>query len=408
MTTRGARASFAVTVLAVLTVAAQVLTTACDADHGATPTGTPSTTPAEQALAARPSCVAALPAAWGQAVEDSAVNTGGVSTEVLAVGPAGEVVAVRDNGDTRDLLVIGADKTVTEIYQVPEPNRNDVGSVAVDERWIVVGVDRIPRGSNGVLNSIIRIDVIDRQNGSVRTVAQRSDEDYLVGANGLDTVALFDGKVYWTAFASDQYGRGTGTVRSFDLGTGAETEVASGDIGDVRATATGLTWTEGGRRGYPDVNMWQRAKVQIAAPLPPPVADALHSGPDRLSLATDGAVYAWLTGVDRGGSGVAWWSPDSGLVRVTGDVVRVTDVLPPVYVVGSYVVIGEHRQGDTADQDTFATVVDVRSGAVTFLNQYVAGVDGGTIGLRLRTGPGKLAGSIAGVLRSDALPPIFC
>jgi hypothetical protein len=79
-----------------------------------------------------------------------------------------------------------------------------------------------------------------------------------------------------------------------------------------------------------------------------------------------------------------------------------------VYVVGSYVVIDKHRQGDTADQDTLATVVDVRSGAVTFLNHYVAGVDGGTIGIRLRTGPGKLADSIAGVLRSDALPPIFC
>jgi hypothetical protein len=408
LTTRGARVSIAATVMAVLTVAAQVLTTACDSDHDATPTGSPSTTLAEQAPVARPSCEAALPAAWRQAIEGSAVSTGGVSTDVLAVGPAGEVVAVRDNGDTRDLLLIGADKTVTEIYEVPEPNRNDVGSVAMDDRWIVVGVDRIPRGSNGVLNSIIRIDVIDRQNGSVRTVAQRSDEDYLVGDNGLDTVALFDGKVYWTAFASDQYGRGTGTVRSFDLATGAEADLASGDIGDVRATATGLTWTAGGRRGYPDVNMWGRAKVQIATPLPLPVADALHTGPDRLSLATDGTVYAWLTGVDRGGTGVAWWSPESGVVRVTGDVVRVTGVLPPVYVVGSYVVIDKHRQGDTADQDTLATVVDVRSGAVTFLNQYVAGVDGGTIGIRLRTGPGKLAGSIAGVLRSDALPPIFC
>jgi hypothetical protein len=53
--------------------------------------------------------------------------------------------------------------SVKEIYAVPEPNRNDVGSVAMDDRWIVVGVDRIPRGANGVLPTVIRIDVIDRQ-----------------------------------------------------------------------------------------------------------------------------------------------------------------------------------------------------------------------------------------------------
>jgi hypothetical protein len=53
-----------------------------------------------------------------EAIETSAVSSGGVSTVPLAVGRTGEVAAVRDDGDTRDLLLIGADKSVSEIYAV--------------------------------------------------------------------------------------------------------------------------------------------------------------------------------------------------------------------------------------------------------------------------------------------------
>jgi hypothetical protein len=59
------------------------------------------------------------PAAWQEAIETSAISTGGVSTVPLAVCRAGEVAAVRDNGGPRDLLLIGADKSVSEIYAVP-------------------------------------------------------------------------------------------------------------------------------------------------------------------------------------------------------------------------------------------------------------------------------------------------
>jgi len=62
----------------------------------------------------RTACEIPLPAAWQQAIENNRVVSG-ASTMPLAVGPAGEVVAVRDNGDTRDVLLIGADKSVKEI-----------------------------------------------------------------------------------------------------------------------------------------------------------------------------------------------------------------------------------------------------------------------------------------------------
>lgn len=149
--------------------------------------------------------------------------------------------------------------------------------------------------------------------------------------------------------------------------------------------------------------MWGRRQVQIAAELPAPVADAVGTGPDLQSLATDGTAYGWVTGVDQGITGVAWWSPGSGLVRVTGEVVGVLEEkwLPPVLVVGPYVVIDRGRQ----DTDTSATVVDTRSGAVTYLSDRVADADGGTIALELGSNKFK---TMPGVVRSDALPPITC
>jgi hypothetical protein len=348
----------------------------------------------------RPSCQTALPAAWQQAIEASGVSTGGVSTVPLAVGRAGEVAAVRDNGDTRDLLLIGADRSVTKTYSVPDPNRNDVGFVAMDDRWIVVGVDRIPRGSNGVLPGLIRVDVIDRRGGGVRTVATESEADYVVGRNVLDSVALFGGKVYW--ITRETFAGATGTVSSYDLGTGdAVAELASGTVRDVRATAAGVTWVGGS----------QRAEVKVPAALPPPVADALGKARDQVTLATDGTAYAWMIGLDQGGTGVAWWSPGSGLVRVTGEAMRPrtgpasgSDWVPPVYVVGPYVIVDAGRPSDATGQ-TSTTVVDTRTGAVTYLRESVAGADGGTIATHLEASARKTA---AGVVSSSALPPLSC
>jgi hypothetical protein len=409
LTSAVVRVRVSATVIAVLTiVAAAMACTNARESHGTAPqatpaptAGLPTTTVAAAPPTVRPSCQTPLPAAWQQAIEGSGVSTGGVSTVPMAVGRAGEVAAVRDNGNTRDLLLIGADRSVTETYSVPDPNRNNVGLVAMDDRWIVVGVDRIPRGSNGVLPGLIRVDVIDRQAGGVRTVATQSEADYEVGRNVLDSIALFGGKVYW--ITREIYAGTTGTVSSYDPGTGAVAELASGTVRDVRATAAGVTWVGDSRR----------AEVKVPAALPPPVADALGKARDRVTVATDGTAYAWVTGLDQGGTGVAWWSPGSGLVRVTGESMRprtgpasVSDWVPAVYVVGPYVIVDTGRPSDTTGQ-TNTTVVDIRTGAVTYLPESVAGADGGTIATHLRPGASKRA-EIPGVVRSSALPPLSC
>ena len=347
----------------------------------------------------RPSCETAIPAAWQKAIDEGSVNTGGVSNVPMTVGRRGEVAVARDNGDSRDVLLIGVDKTVSEIYSVPEPNRNWVGSVAMDERWVVVGVERAPRGSNGVIPTLVRIDVIDRQGGPTRTVVEGREEDYGSGGKTIDSFALFGGKVYW--ITRESYAGDTGSIKSYDLNTGAVEDVSSGAMRNVRTTAAGLAWEVAW-----DQNNGTRSELKIPDELPPPVAGAVGTGKDQMTLATDGNAYAWATGVDQREAGIAYWSPNSGLVRITGNITGGgKHQLTPLYVVGPYVVIDRGRNDDK--YDTFATVVDTRSGARTYLRQSVGGANGGTIGVGYG-GTVKNIPSSAGVVRIDALPPLSC
>ena len=365
----------------------------------ASPTPTTATPSAAVSTVTHAACVVPLPEAWQRAITASDVDTAGISAVPRAVGPAGEVIAVRDNGDTRDLILIGADESVTEIYAVPEPDRNDVGFVAIDEKWIVVGVDRIPRNSNGVLPGLVRVDVLDRSGGPARTVTTQSDEDYRSGGPTIDSVALFDGKVYWITHES--FSNTQGTMNSFDPATGTIAEIGSGRMGLVQSAPAGLTTMADGRRGYPSATVWQRTDIRLNAKLPEQVADAVGGGPDRLSLATGGGAYAWISDVERGGNGVAWWSPSTGIRRVTGDLVKFSDVLPTLFVAGPYVFIDRGSPGG----DTEATVIDTRSGAVAYLPEMVTDADGGTIVLRLSK---NKMDSRVGVMWADRLDPLAC
>ncbi len=341
----------------------------------------------------------AVPTAWQKAIDESAVKTGGVSNVPMAVGRRGEVAVARDNGDTRDLLLIDSDKSVNEIYAVPEPDQNQIGSVAMDDRWVVVGVQNAPRGANGIIPTFMRIDVVDRQGGETRNVVQSPLEDRTSGGKTIDSVALFGGKVYW--ITRDTFAGDAGKIQSYDLNTGTVSDVSSGEMRNVRTTAAGLTWDVAW-----DQNAGVRAELKIPDALPPAVAGAVGTGRDQMTLATDGNAYAWATGSDQGETGLAYWSPNSDLVRITGNMPQAGKFQAlPLHVVGPYVVIDRGRPGD--NQDTFATVIDTRSGALTYLRPSVGGADGGTIAVGMGATM-KQPPTSAGVLRVDALPPLTC
>jgi hypothetical protein len=382
--------------VAVLTAAASACSTEFGPERTAATTVSTVAAPESTTL---PSCETALPAAWETAIEESVVDTGGVSNVPMAVGRQGEVAVSRDNGETRDLLLIGADKAVTEIYAVPEPDRHRIGTVAMDDRWVIVGVAHEPRAANGVLPTLTRIDVVDRQGGPLRNVVESSSDDLSSGGKTIDSFALFGGKVYW--ITRDTYPGDTGTIRSYDLNTGAVTDVASGDMRNVRASAAGLSWEVAW-----DQATGARTELKIPDALPPPVAGALGTGRDQFTLATDGNVYAWATGTSGAQPALAYWSPKSGLVRITGRVPRGGAQEPlPLQVVGPYIVVDKGR--DDGSYDTSAAVVDTRSGALTYLRPSVGGANGGSVAVGLGA-TGKEPPTSTGVLRVDALPPLTC
>lgn len=334
------------------------------------------------AAVTRSSCIVAEPPAWTAVIAGSGVDTGGVSTTARAVAPGGEVLAVRDNGSTRDLILIDADKTVREIYPVPDPDTFDIGYAGIDDRWIVFGLVRAPRYANGVLPTIKRIEIMDRADGSIRTVAAQSPADAVVipELNALDSVALHDGVVYW--LTKDTYSSDTGTVRSFDPVTGVTTEVGSG----------------------PGVRL-------VTPPVRLPESPSDVDEADRVSLATDGSAFGWIVGVGRGGTGVGYWSSDAGTVTVTGLHLNIHADAPPVFVYGPFVILDKGLGGDA---DGLGIVVDTRTGAVTELvrrpgAQYDRAIDAydGVLALDVWSGPDK-GDYRVGVLGRDALPPLAC
>ena len=103
--------------------------------------------------------------------------------------------------------------------------------------------------------------MVDRQGGPVRTAVQSREEDLDSGGTTVDSVALFGEKVYW--ITRDTYVADTGTIKSYDLNTGAVTDVASGAMRNVRTTAAGLAWDVAwGQNGT-------RAELKIPDALPP-------------------------------------------------------------------------------------------------------------------------------------------
>ncbi len=384
------------TVAALLTVAVA----ACTADPAAerAVSSAPTTAAATAEPVTRQACEAPLPPAWQTAIDESVVDTGGVSNTPMAVGRRGEVAVARDNGDASDLVLIGADRSVTEIYPVPEPDRNRLGTVSMDDRWVVAGVAYAPRGANGVDPTLMQIDVVDRQGGPVRTVAKSPAEDVESGGKTIDSVALFGGKVYW--ITRDTYAGNSGKIQSYDLNTGAVSDVASGEMRNVRSTAAGLAWDVAW-----DENSAPRAELKFPDALPPMVAGEVGTGADQFTLATDGNSYAWATAGGRDGPAISYWSPNAGLVRITGKLPTAADSAPlPLFVVGPYVVVAGGRDDHPG---AAAAVVDTRSGALVYLQPSVGGADGGTIAIGVGAAQ-KAPPTNAGVLRVEALPALTC
>ena len=343
----------------------------------------------------RSACEVRLPADWKRALSDSRVDTGG-GAEPLSIGSGGEVVAAR--GD--DVLLIQPDKTVTTVYSVPDEEREAPEVAAINDRWIAVGILRTEgrtvidgESYEYAARTLKRIDVIDRRDDSVRTVVEIPEADLRVGRNPIDSVAVFDDSVYW--ITRDEFTGDHGTLRAYDANSGTTQEVEAGDMRDLRATATGIAWTS----NHPE----PRSVFRSLAPLPDAIASVTGINDDQTSLVRDGDAYAWMTGVAEGGTGIARWSPDAGMTRIS--TVRLFEgapvTQPTVQLIGPYVVVGARQWIDSS------TLIDTRSGALTRLGPKAFGAAGGSIVTDL-TDDNRTQPPVVGLVRADQLPPLAC
>jgi hypothetical protein len=355
----------------------------------ATPTATNAALPPPRAA-----CETSPPQAWQQQFDNSGIDVGGPTT-VLAVGPDGEVAVARDEYTAGDLLLIKPDKSITTIYPIPEPHRYRVGSVSMDARWIVVGVERAPRippgdrYTNVPLPVLSRIDVIHRPTGNVRTVVEFEAH----GGPVLDSFALFGDKVYW--LTRNRWASYDGFLQAYELSTREVTDVESGRMRELRAEPLGLSWYAEGHTP-PSV-------MRPMAPLPAAIAAAPGIDDDQYTLATDGTSYAWITETDAGGTGLASWTPDNGLQRFTISALfeREGPMLASLYVDGPYVVVdtGIHPGAG-------ATILDTRSGAVASVRNRITGAANGNLATKVRA-PGNDF-HVPGLVDANALPPLTC
>lgn len=343
----------------------------------------------------RSACEVRLPADWKRALTDSRVDTGG-GAEPLAIGSGGEVVAAR--GD--DVLLIQPDKTVTTVYSVPDAEREAPEVAAINDRWIAVGILRTEghtvidgESYEYAARTLKRIDVIDRRDDSVRTVFETPEADLRVGRNPIDSVAVFDDSVYW--ITRDEFTGDHGTLRAYDANSGTTRQVEIGDMRDLSATATGIVWTS----NHPE----PRPVFRGLAPLPDAIASVTGINDDQTSLVRDGDAYAWMTGVAEGGTGIARWSPETGITRIS--TVRLFEgapvTQPTVELIGPYVVVGAGQWIDSS------TLIDTRSGALTRLGPTAFGAAGGSIVTDL-TDDNRTQPPVVGLVRADQLSPLAC
>lgn len=299
--------------------------------------------------------------------------------EVLAVGPAGEVLADVDD----EVRLIQPDGTATTVHRTPDPgSKSHVVAAAIDERWIVLGLD----------DQSTR--VVDRRDGSTRTVATLSEAGH--------SFVLHDGTVYWITHPHPE--SLDGTLHSFDLQTSVSADVETGAMTDLRSTATGLSWASDFYKG-PRV-------FHSLSPIPAQLASVPGIAADQISLVRDGDAYAWITGVAEGGTGVARWAPDTGLTRIATARLfgNAAQVQPSVYVAGPYVALSRMDGDKDYARDVLSILVDTRSGALLSLHNEVVGGAGGTLATQTGTiQAGSLKDPFAlSLLRADALPPMSC
>ena len=326
-------------------------------------------------------CAAALPAKWRTAVQSGTSRFGAESVMPLGISEDGhQVIATRDFGAARDVVVIDASGHARRIYSVPQPDTYQVIHASIDGNYAALDLSRYPRSAASIIPSAQKVLLVDLRDLKVTVLAaapiviNRSGEQ----RRTIDGSVLWRGTVYWDVRA--HYTAQVADIDAYSIATGHTSLIAHGGPFFPRVVGGGVTWSS-----------YDANTVSVWRTLPPQV-------PRAPGLQSDGTSYAWPIGRDR----IAWWAPG----RRNPVVLRIPDV-PEVqleWVAGPYVFFGSDRVPVQATR-----VIDARSGATALLrgSTPLMAAGGSVVGY-VFTGSFKESGTALVRLDTSQLPGLHC
>ena len=309
-------------------------------------------TPATQRTGASFARQVALPGAWQQALKSSSYSLDGVSTIPLAMTADGGMIAARDLGTARDVVAITPGKAVRTIFTIPDPGEDQVLGASVDGSWVLLPVSRLPRHSDGVDETVVRIDLVNLSSGVHREIAHTSQADAVNGGETIGGAVIYRGHVYFDTRPT--YASAARVINDYDIADGITTVVTSATAGEPESmpqlSAAGVAWTTTANK---------TAAVTDVASLPPIVASAIADAAGHIALSTDGSAYAWFAGHRT----IGWWAPGDPAARY---------ITLPNTDQWSSASFGQYDQPTVAGQYVFLEgyVIDMHTGAGAVINTF--------------------------------------
>ena len=359
--------------------------------HPAHPTPIPTRAPAT-------TCTATLPAGWKDAISGPGLALG-ASAMPLAVAANGDVLAARDFGHVRDVVLVPPGGAPRRIFTVPSPDQNMVENASIEGKWAVMPVVREPRNSNGVLPVVVEVDLVDVDTRAVRTLVRVSADDYTTGAMTIDSAVIGGGHVYWDV--RQKYVDTVRRIEDYDIASNT-TSVEPNSVTPNQRAVGGPVITGWSVRYPTEHGGW----VSTELIRPPSIVDrrlqeigAAGVTTANRTMVSDGSSYAWVEPNHR----IGWWGPGhtstaSYTVKVAAQ--QLASQYATLAVAGPFVFFA----GDDGNY-----LLDGRTGAVAPLPVpvYLIGSHGIVVTYSFI---GQVKNSPSQVLRIDttALPGLHC
>jgi len=314
-------------------------------------------------------------------VQSGTGRFGAESVMPLGISEDGrQVIATRDFGAARDVVVIDAAGHAHRIYSVPQPNTYQVIHASLDGNYAALDLSRYPRSAVTIIPSAEKVLLVDLRDLTVKVLATAPFVITGSGEQGrtIDGSVLWRGTVYWDV--RPHYTAQVTDIHAYSIATGHASVIAHSGPFFPRIVGGGVTWAS---YGDDTVSVWRT--------LPPPV-------PRAPGLQSDGTSYAWPVGRNR----FAWWGPgrsDPVVLEVPG-----ANEVHLNWVAGPFLFLDDDGVPVQATR-----VLDARTGALALVRHDMPLMAAGStvVGYDF-TGAFKVSGTALVRLDTAKLPGLHC